>query len=142
MSYPAGVDVAFVCQETASQVVVQYLKDNNTGTYSLYDPPYEETRDKSQVLMRLSWPHPKGFTLRELSHLVFNKTELEVAKGKWAAVRANKREKQIVYYLCLMCIIQVYNSNLFFVLSLLSIDQSDLSNLFVFLLQICNHAFA
>ena len=80
LSYPAGVDVAFVCQETASHVVVQYLKD----------PPYEETRDESQVLMRLSWPHPKGFTLRELSHLVFNKTELEVAKGKWAAVRANK----------------------------------------------------
>ena len=87
MSYPAGVDVAFVRQETASQVVAQYLKDNNTGTYSLYDPPYEETRDKSQVLMRFSWLHPKGLTLRDS---VFDKTELEMTKGKWSTIRSTK----------------------------------------------------
>ena len=44
MSYPAGVDVAFVRQETASHTRKQY---NN----------------KYQVLMRLSWPHPKCLTL-------------------------------------------------------------------------------
>ena len=58
-------------------------------TYSLYDPPYEDTRDKSQVLMRLAWP--KGLTLGELSHLIFDKTELEVAKGKWSTIRSSKR---------------------------------------------------
>ena len=79
MSYPGGVDVAFVHQETPSQVEVSYLKMTGSGSYSLYDPPYEEMRDKSQVLMRLSWPSPKGLTLRELSLLVFLPEELAEA---------------------------------------------------------------
>ena len=90
MSYPGGVDVAFVHQETPSQVEVSYLKMTGSGSYSLYDPPYEEMRDKSQVLMRLSWPSPKGLTLRELSLLVFLPKELAEAKNKWIENRVKK----------------------------------------------------
>ena len=91
ISYPGGTDVAFVHRETDTQVEVQYLKAAGSGAYSLYDPPYEEMRDKSQILMGLSWPQPKGFILRELKLLIFKPDELNRALQEWRDSRNSLR---------------------------------------------------
>ena len=93
MSYPGGIDVAFVHRETDTQVDVQYLRATGLGAYSLFDPPYEEMRDKSQIIMGLSWPHPKGFTLRELKLLLFKEEELDSAMQIWRESRTSSRRR-------------------------------------------------
>ena len=90
ISYPGGVDVAFVHKETESQVQVAYLMEKGSGLYALYDPPYEETRDKAQIISKLSWPKPKGFSLRELCLLVFDSDELKTAQDIWRCTRSKR----------------------------------------------------
>ena len=48
-------------------------------------------RDKSQILMGLSWPQPKGFSLRELKFILFKKEELDSATQIWRESRTSSR---------------------------------------------------
>ena len=84
ISYPGGVDVALVENETETQVKVSYLKEMGSGMYS----PYVEMREKTQIISKLSWPQPKGFrTSRELSLQIFSIEEINHAQKLWRASR-------------------------------------------------------
>ena len=90
---PGGIDAAFVHQEKDTQVDVKYLRATGSGAYSLFDLPLEEMRDKSQILMGLSWPQPKGLSLRELQLLLFKKEELDSVTQIWRESSTSSRRR-------------------------------------------------